>query len=126
MVGAVGGIVDLDGTVTGNLGLHGYLDIGEDRVGTLALMGSFDQERLAGIKIDITNFAGDVGDKMTITGGADFETRAGIFLVEIDAGATVSIGDTYTIATAAGPLSAQTVTVYDLTTGIALEMSQSG
>ena len=120
------GIVDLTGSVTGDLIVHGIMDVGDDVVATLDLTGDFIVPRLGVLSVDIDDFAGGTGDKLNISGSALLDTRSNIFFLEIEPTAAITAGDTYVLASAVGGMLAESRTVYDLTRGIEFTLSTDG
>ena len=114
-----------DGTIDSDVELFGSFEVGEDVVSSATVDGNFTQDAMGVISFDITDFTGGVGDLLLISGDASFASLANSFELDIAPSATFVIGDTYTLATA-NTVTAQTVTISDVNSGIDFELSADG
>lgn len=120
------GTLDLDATLVSDVTTEGRLEMAGQGVGTATVTGDFTTLLGASFAYQITDFTGGTGDTLAISGAGNIDTRRATWEIEIARGVVVRTGDTYTLAVAAGGLTADTATTYDLTTGIELEISQVG
>jgi len=118
------GTIDFDGSITGDIELHGRFELAGNGAGSVNLNGGIQTEATATIAIDITNYSGGVGDSMTLTGLGDFDD--GVLELNVANAMSVGNGVTYTIATSTVGIIATTTIVTDQSTGREFVQSQVG
>ncbi len=94
VAGALGRL-DLDGSLSGDLSVQGALEIGGDAAGSLSVTGNF--RLLPGAQ-----FALDPGDRLEITGNADF--ALGDAAIAADEDTALAVGEALQVATVGGTL----------------------
>lgn len=120
------GVLDADGTLTGDLELFGELAIGDDTVGTADLQGKLTINAGAVISFDVDGFATGQADLLRLAGDAEIDLRRTLIDLDLAGDLAVSVGDEVALVEATGTLSATDRFVYDRDRGLEFLLTQKG